>query len=120
MTRIDIVSQSLEEIDADVIVLKFANSFHGADLTITRLLPALIRQRVAETLESGDAILVEGRKAIRATNILYLPVGALANFDYGAITEFGERSLREISTRLPEARSVAMTIHGPGFGLDEI
>ena len=120
MTRIDVVAQSLSEIAADVVVLKFADNLHGADLTITRRLPALIRQRVAETLENGDAILVDARSAIHATNILYLPVGPLAEFNYDAIAAFGERSLREVSTRLPEARSVAMTIHGPGYGLDEI
>jgi hypothetical protein len=43
----------------------------------------------------------------------------LPHFDYAEIRQFGSRALDALSQALPGAKRVMLTLHGPGYGLDE-
>lgn len=51
--------------------------------------------------------------------VLFLGVGQLRSLDYQELRDFGCRALSSLAGRTPEVEHVALTLHGPGFGLDE-
>lgn len=54
-----------------------------------------------------------------AKRVLFGGVGPLWEFRYEAIRSFARNALHQIGKSYPTTRSVACTIHGPGYGLDE-
>ncbi|MEZ4669613.1 MAG: toll/interleukin-1 receptor domain-containing protein [Anaerolineae bacterium] len=106
--------------EADVMAFKYARSFHGADQIVAATLEAekSIRPESLKA-EPGQYSFVATQGAIAARNVLYIGTPALRGFRYPQIREFAAFALRILSSTAPETRHVAMTIHGPGFGLDE-
>lgn len=47
-------------------------------------------------------------------------MGSLYEFDYANIAQFAERALRVIFAERPKAKIATITLHGPGYGLDEL
>jgi hypothetical protein len=103
------------KVDADVLVLKFADRLRGADFAVAR---AFGLESLRIEMNSHRFFPSEGR--IRASEILFLGVGPLYTFEYQEIMRFGRTSLELIALERPQARCVALTIHGPGYGLDEL
>jgi hypothetical protein len=100
----------------DVLVLKYAQQLYGADrAAVTRL--AIDR---ADLPDEGSHLLVGGRGELAADDVLFLGVPPLRRFGYPEIRRFGERALSVVADQRPDARDVAMTVHGPGYGLDEV
>ena len=104
---------------ADVVALKYARSFHGADLAVaTRLLDAGVSSDDLEP-EVGARRLVSSQGRIASPSVLMVGTPSLGQFRYAAIREFATGVLRYLAKEAPETSTVAMTIHGPGYGLDE-
>ena len=106
--------------DADVVALKYALKFHGADREV-----AFALDQVGIALEElcptvGDYSYVETHGGIRAQHALFVGVPSLSQFDYREIREFVVRVLNILSDVAPTTKHLAMTIHGPGYGLDEV
>jgi hypothetical protein len=104
---------------ADVLAVKHAQALYGVDAAVfhrifgasgnvNHLLPA---PRQSKLMES------EGR--INCKAVLFVGVEPLRRFGYKEIREFAHRALAILGELLPETRHVALTVHGPGFGLDE-
>jgi hypothetical protein len=107
----------IAQFEADVIALKYARGLFGAALAVARALgqtEALMQQRLPSV---GSVYLFPGMGRIKARQALFIRVVQLSAFDYGEIRQFSYDFLKGLSTLLPEARHVAMTIHGTGFGL---
>jgi hypothetical protein len=51
--------------------------------------------------------------------VLLVGVVDLGSFDYGQIRSFSSRALQAVASEVPDASKVVMTVHGPGYGLDE-
>lgn len=100
------------DVPCDVLLLKHADGFHGAD--------RLIANRIGfdDLLQDGEWKFWPGR-GVGAKSVLFGGVGPLWKFRYEAIRLFARDALLQIGARHPEARSLACTIHGPGYGLDE-
>jgi hypothetical protein len=100
----------------DVLVLKYAQNLYGADHA------AAARLAVDRGQLPGDGayLLVPAHTQLAAESVLFLGVPPLREFGYAEIRRFGERALSVVADQRPDARDVAMTIHGPGYGLDEI
>lgn len=104
---------------ADVLVLKHAQALYGVD------------EIAVETLEQGgvDVLarlpppngfrLIPSKGLLGADAVLFLGVGQLRSLDYQELRDFGCRALSSLAGRAPEVEHVALTLHGPGFGLDE-
>jgi hypothetical protein len=102
---------------ADVLVLKYAQSLLGVDSAVyAKLGAAGITLRVPKV---GDYKLFQSRGAIGADSVLFLGVKGLRDLGYGEIREFGRRALATLRTAEKTFAHVALTIHGPGYGLDE-
>lgn len=57
--------------------------------------------------------------AVAPGRVLFVGVGPLRQFGYGEIRKFGRKALEALAGEMPHAGHVALTIHGPGYGLDE-
>jgi hypothetical protein len=117
MTTIAIVRGDVLATRCDVLVMKYAQGFHGAD------------QAVATALglsEPRDGFLAVGKHAYTLTNgrlgserVLFVGVPELGDFRYAEIRQFSRDVLDIIAGERFAKSSIAMTMHGVGYGLDE-
>jgi hypothetical protein len=104
---------------ADVLVLKHAQAFYGADELVASLIPPTVMQSRNMRPKPGEYRLVETKGAITAPWVLFVGVEPNRSFRYEQIKEFASRSLAILSKEMPEAQHISMTMHGVGTGLDE-
>lgn len=105
---------------ADVIALKHAMGFFGADLDVAR---ALSRpgQAIEEQMPApGRYVLLESRGAVRAPRVLFVGTAPLQRLRYPQIRELARRALEIVCNEVPAAEHLAMTVHGVRYGLDEV
>lgn len=122
LDRIEVVWGDVRAVEADLLVMKFAEDFYGADLSVAESLG------YAGQIMPGGVDLVDVKSSPRAQEneqlpvaakeVAFLGVGLLYDFRYEQIRAFGERSIDLVAQRRPEAQSVATTVHGVGYGLD--
>jgi hypothetical protein len=105
----------ITKIQADVIALKFARSFYGADSLVANTLEQ--RDKLSPGIGEFSLVATEGK--ISATKALFIGVPALISFRYGEIYNFSKNVLKILKSEVPQAKTVALTIHGVGYGLDE-
>jgi len=105
--------------DADVIALKFAQAFYGADSAVATALGEDASEIIALLQTVGRYKMFPTLERIRARHALFLSVPPLHEFDYEEIRWFAAKTLRALASAGPSTRHLAMTIHGVGYGLDE-
>lgn len=105
--------------DADVIALKYAQAFYGADEALARALGEAGVARFALRPDVGEYKFVETLGCAHAAHALFVGVPRLSMFGYPQIRHFAAVVLRGIDQYAPEATHLCMTIHGVGYGLDE-
>ncbi|MFB9831287.1 hypothetical protein [Actinoallomurus acaciae] len=98
----------------DLLALKYAQESHGVDLDAARQLDVARHRLPGE----GEHLLVEG-PGVAAGAVLFLGVPPLDRFAYREIREFGRRVLAIAAAVRPRSRDISLTLHGPGYGLDE-
>ncbi len=115
-----VVEGDITQIDADVIALKYARKFHGADEIVA------VRLTVGQAIsldqvwpETGDYVYLDTRGSVKAVHTLFVGTPILRQTDYKQLREFAARVLSALTEVAPQTQHLAMTIHGPGFGLDE-
>jgi len=107
------------DVSADVLVLKYAQESHGVDeLAVTRLEAAGSQVR-GGLPKPGKYKLIDTMGQLGAPRVLFVGVVAIAAFRYEEIREFARRALASLAVAAPTASHVALTLHGPGYGLDE-
>jgi hypothetical protein len=103
----------------DVLVLKHAQALYGVDAAVVTALQG-IGQDVGEDLpRPGSARLVMSNGAVAASRALFVGVPTQHRFDYLSVREFAYHALEKLSQAHITARHIALTLQGPGFGLDE-
>lgn len=101
-----------------VLVLKHAQALYGVD---AQVVDQLVRTGWRPTLPKPWAtLLVEARQVIAASKVLFVGVPILWDFGYREIRTFARQALTALTGHAPQARHIALTIHGPGYGLDEV
>lgn len=116
---IDLLAGDILKVDADVLVLKYAQANYGLDTLVTRILadggidPSLMRPK------PGGFRLVDGVSEIVARRVLFVGVVPLYSFSYPEIRDFSRRVLAALAGSAPETQRIALTLHGAGYGLDE-
>ena len=106
--------------DADVLFLKYAQGFYGADAQVIRAITHSGLDLGKSWPEPGDFKMVKTEGSLPSPNVMFLGVKPLWHLDYKDIHDFGFRAAELIAKHLPHSKHVAMTMHGSGFGLDEI
>jgi hypothetical protein len=105
--------------DADVLVLKYAQSTYGVDELVVERLEAIDSSVRKALPKAGGFQLFETRGQLAARTVLFVGVVDLRSFEYEAIREFAHRALASLAKSKPDAAHVAFTLHGAGYGLDE-
>ena len=101
----------------DVLVLKHAQALYGLDAAVVEKLSE--KQVEIASPKQGSVEIVESLGAIAATRVMFVGVCELRRFSYTEIRDFARRSLASLASQDYGITSVAFTIHGPGYGLDE-
>ena len=102
---------------ADVLVLKYAQDLYGADALVYGILS---RAHIQLSLPpEEDFSFGKTLGSISAANVLFVGVKDLSQFAYAEIREFAHSALGFLAGRTPTIQRIALTIHGPGYGLDE-
>lgn len=115
--RVSLKTDDALRFRADVLVLKYAQALYGADHAVyERLTEAGTKLKLPRV---GSHLAVQSNSALGVDRVLFLGVEPLSEFGYGEIREFGRRAMAALATYRYAARHVALTIHGPGYGLDE-
>lgn len=116
--RISVLHGDVLRFRADVLVLKYAQEFYGADRAAASLL-----HNAGVSLKplprQGGSLLVHALGAVDATQVLFVGVEWLGSFRYLELRAFGRNSLEVLAKKAPSARTVCMTPHGANYGLDE-
>lgn len=103
---------------ADVLVLKHAQGRFGVDDAVDAILEA--EGRRLHLPRPSDYRIEESTSSIAASRILMLGVPPLPDFGYKEIRTFARQALAVLADQLPETRTVVLTLHGSGYGLDEV
>jgi hypothetical protein len=112
MLSISIVEGDILQRKSDLLILKYADAFHGVDDLVAKQLG------FNGTVGSGKYALLSG-KGLKAKQVLFVGVGPLFRFRYGQIRKFGKQALKLTANLIESPELVTMPIHGPGYGLDE-
>jgi hypothetical protein len=112
-------SADITQFPADLIALKYAQAFYGADQAVARLLVLHGIDEARLRPAAGDCRLVETGGALPTPRALFVGMGPLHRMGYRDLRQLAAATLRLVGREAPETRHLAITIHGPGFGLDE-
>lgn len=117
--EISIENKDAFDIQADVMLLKYAQAAYGLDREVIRRLNekgALIDPRLPKI----SGYFQTGSLGVTKTkDIMFVGVAKLRNFEYAEIREFGKKALASLASALPSVKSIITTVHGVGYGLDE-
>lgn len=103
--------------ECDVLILKYAQGFHGADLAVARTLG--ISDRADGALAPGKYLRIPTKGKLPCKRVLFVGVPQLWEFGYAEIRKFAKTALSILANEDCEKASLAMTMHGVGYGLDE-
>lgn len=117
----DVVCDDVLTFEADVLALKFAQALYGADRVVAERL--FDNSGVADPMvlfpKPHGFKLLSTKGKIAATDVLFVGVEPLREFEYKQIREFGRKVLVSLAGAAPKTKTLGVTIHGPGYGLDE-
>jgi hypothetical protein len=119
LIKVSLTNDDLMEVDADVLLLKYAQAFYGADEAISlRLLQDNLCNEQQITPAEGVASLIEARGAVASRKVLFLGTPSLGAFRYREIRQFAQRAIEALAALGERVATLATTIHGAGYGLD--
>ncbi len=118
---IELVQGDVLDFRSDVLALKYAQHYYGSDEAVSS---RLIQRGIvfADKLKPapGSYCWVDSQGVLSSTSVLFVGVPPLLQFSYTEIEQFARRALSVTFRERPDAEHLAVTLHGPGFGLDEV
>jgi hypothetical protein len=118
--RITVVEGDALSVHTDLLVLKYAQQSYGADAAARAALAAIYPAIESELPLPGQHVVYDTCQTLEAKRVLFIGVPRLAAFGYKEMRTFGQDALEIAAREYPEVRSIALTVHGPGYGLDEL
>src|SRR5262245_41446427 len=104
---------------SDLLLLKYAQNFYGADEAIALRLTQggkCTEQEISLGLAHFRCVNTDG--VILAHRVLFLGVPPLRTFLYKEIRQFARRAIEIIAQLKLPVQTVTCTVHGAGYGLD--
>lgn len=102
--------------ETDVLVLKHAQALYGLDSQVV--------ERIGldpELLPPPDGYRIfRNTDRLGAEAVLFVGVRPIREFSYADVRRFGYKSLCSVASALPRTSDIALTLHGVGYGLDEV
>lgn len=104
---------------ADLLLLKFAQGFYGADRTVAaRLVTAGVCNEKEIQPRPGEFIVIETQDAIAPKRVMFLGTPPLRSFSYNEMVLFARRAIEKIADIGFSPEFLTTTVHGTGYGLD--
>jgi len=114
--KIEVVTADALAFDTELLVLKHAQVSLGVDAAAKQRL----RLDQGMKLGAGNHLIVNGQPAVGAQKVVFLGVPPLQEFGYPEIRLFARRAMALAGQEFPYVQEIALTLHGAGYGLDEI
>jgi len=108
--KFEVLTGDITEIRADVLILKFAQAFYGADRHVANLLLQAGEDPTALQPKEGGFRILDGRGVVAARKVIFVGVSELYSFGYEAIRIFARRALAALAGSDPKIRHIAATI----------
>jgi hypothetical protein len=117
--KIHVASQmgDIRQIDADVVVLKYAQELVGAAQAVAQALGKTSSDLSTRLPAVGSSCLFAGSGKIKARQALFISAVPLRSFDYADVRQFGFEAVKNLLTEAPQTQHMAMTVQGAGLGL---
>ncbi|MCM8595658.1 hypothetical protein [Accumulibacter sp.] len=107
------------DVESDLLLLKHAQKFYGADGAIaSRLLASGICADSDLAVSPARFKLVETRGVIAPSRVMFLGTPRLFEFGYREMQKFAREFIGIVGQEKLPVRTVTTTVHGPGYGLD--
>lgn len=118
--NIVIEQKSALTVEGDVLALKYADAFYGVDEAVANQLMTKGIDPRRDMPRLGEFSLIDTHNAISAERALFVGVGYLYDFQYKEIRDFSRIVLSSLVEKDIEPRRLIVTLHGTGYGLDEV
>jgi hypothetical protein len=120
MLEFRIVEADIATVAVDMLALKYAQAHYGVDAWMAQRLASVGVDPSPLQPPVGEHTLLGAHGVIATPELLVIGVPRLRSFGYEQIQLFAYDALAILARERPSARSVALTLHGAGFGLDEV
>lgn len=118
--RIEVVEGDATRIQSDVLALKYAQARYGLDSYVSERLFEAGHDQNAMSPRPGEFLVLPGPPGVSSRQVLFMGVEPLWEFRYRQIRAFARKILSALAGELPNTRDIVVTVHGPGYGLDEV
>jgi hypothetical protein len=108
------------EYSCDLMVLKYAQALHGADRAAVAALRPSMPHITEDLPKVGDFKFIKTSGKLGSAQVLLIGVPPIRDFGYRQMRDFGRTVLSVLRDHLPAVSHVALTVHGPERGLDEL
>ena len=115
--RVTVTAGDAMTVEADVLALKFAQAFYGVDKKVALRLAN--SGPIDVSPPHGAVRLVPSRGVVSAAQVLFVGLPGLYDVGYREIRDFAAGALSSLAKMARGTRVLALTLHGPGYGLDE-
>src|SRR5205823_886991 len=103
------------EVPSDLLLLKHAGSFYGADESVAvRLMQRKVCREDDISPADGEVVLLDAKDALAPKRVLFLGTPRLGKFRYNEMRQFARRAIETITERQVPVRTLTTTVHGPG------
>lgn len=117
--KVSVIHGDAFKIKADTLVLKYAQATYGLDRDIEGKFWKLGFPITDKLPKIGGYFFTDSKGITSTKSIIFIGVMTLRQFGYKEIREFGRKALVSLASSDSSIKTVLMTIHGPGYGLDE-
>jgi hypothetical protein len=107
------------QVASDLLILKYAQGFHGADEDAARILSDRGVVKLDDLRsEPGDVKIIETHGVLAPTRVMFVGVARLGQFRYPQMRNFARLAIKTASEIRAPIQQITTTVHGPGYGLD--
>jgi hypothetical protein len=117
--QIQVLQGDATRIAVDVLALKYAQARYGLDSFVFERLIQAGHNREETSPLPGEYRLLPSPPGISASNVLFVGTESLWSLGYLEIRVLARSILSALNQALPTTKTLAVTVHGPNYGLDE-
>jgi len=119
MTEFAVKEGDVTEVPSDLLLLKYAQNFYGADAAVaSRLVAARVCADAEIRPAPGDFVVIDTQGALAPRRVLFLGTPPLRSFNYNEMEVFARRAIEKIADLGLPVQVLTTTVHGTGYGLD--
>src|SRR5215831_11666506 len=118
-TTFTVQQDDVTRVPSDLLLLKHARGFHGADLIVANELTAAGVCTGQEISPHPDGFaIIDPKKVIAPSRVMFVGTLPLRDFSYGQMRHFARRAIEILAQEGKSLDVVTTTIHGVNYGLD--